>query len=152
MTTRWITTSDSSDDYLYAIYTEDPKHPEVFVKVKGSKSKVTVDTSSTVDVIDQDTCTFKKLQGIKLKSTNVKAYPYNSDKPVAMAGKFDTLVETKRRCTTTTFYVTQDSGGYFLSSKMAQELGLISLHLNQIRETIKEQEIKVADPRLHFRF
>ena len=65
-----------------------------------------------------------------------------------MAGKFDALVETKRRYTATTFYVTQDSGGCLLSSKTAQELGLISLHLNQIRKTTKEQEIKVADPEL----
>ena len=139
-------TSDSSGDYLYVIHTADPKHPEVFVKVKGSKFKVTVDTDSTIDVIDQDT--FKKLQGIKLKLTNVKAYPYNFDKPVEMAGKFDALVETKRRYTATTFYVTRNSGGCLLSSKTAQELGLISLHLNQIRETTKEQEIKVADPEL----
>ena len=73
------TKSNSSDDYLYAIHTADPKHPEVFVKVKGSKFKVTVDTGSTTDVIDQDT--FKKLQGIKLKSTNVKAYPHNWWRP-----------------------------------------------------------------------
>ena len=33
------TTSDSSDDYLYAIHTEDPKHPEVFIKVKAVNSK-----------------------------------------------------------------------------------------------------------------
>ena len=53
-------TSDSSDYYLYAIHTADPKHPEVFVKVKDSKFKVTVDTGcSTIDVIDQNT--FKKL-------------------------------------------------------------------------------------------
>ena len=56
------TTSDSSDDYLNAIHTGDPKHPEVFVKVKGSKVKLTVDTGSTINVIHQDT--FKKLQGI----------------------------------------------------------------------------------------
>ena len=29
-------TSDSSDDYLYAIHMADAKHPEVFLKVKGS--------------------------------------------------------------------------------------------------------------------
>ena len=124
----------------------DPKHLEVFVKVKGSKFKAIVDTGFTIDVIDEDT--FKKLQGIKLKSTNVKAYPYNSDKPVEMAWKFDALVETKRRYTATTFYVTQDSGGCLLSYKMAQELELISLHLNQVRKTTMEQEIKVADPEL----
>ena len=83
-----------------------------------------------------------------MKSTNVKAYPYNSDKPVEMTGKFDAPAETKRRYTATTFCVTQDSGGCLLSSKTAQELGLISLHLNQIRKTTKEQEIKVADPEL----
>ena len=126
------TASDGSDDYLYAIHTADPKHPEVFVEVKGSKFKVTVDT---IDVVDQDT--FKKLQGIKLKSANVKAYPYNSDKPAEMAGKFDALVETKRKYTATTFYVTQDSGGCLLSFKTAQELGLISSHLNRIRKTTK---------------
>ena len=48
-------TSDSSGDYLYAIHTADPKHPEVSVKVKGSKFKVTVDTGSIIDIIDQDT-------------------------------------------------------------------------------------------------
>ena len=127
---------------LYEIHTAYPKHREVFVKAKGSKFKVTVDTGSTIDVIDQDT--FMKLQGIKLKSTNVKANPYNSDKPVEVAGKFDALVETKRRYTATTFYVTQNSGGCLA----AQELGLVSLHLNQIRKTTKDQEIKVADPKL----
>ena len=110
-------TSDSSDDYICMQFTRKTqlKHPEVFVKVKGSKFIVIVNTGSTIDVIVQDT--FKKLQGIKLNSRNVKAYPYNSDKPVEMAGKFDALVETKRIHTATTFYVTGTVVAAFLALK-----------------------------------
>jgi len=91
--------------------------------------------------MDQET--FLKLKGISLHKTNVKAYTYNATKPVRFLGKFDALVETRRRCTTCTFYVVSNhNSGCLLSSHTAQDLGLVSLHLNQIQ---KKLTVKTSD-------
>ena len=49
-----------------------------------------------------------------------------------MKGKFQTLVESCKRITVATIYVTEQDGGCLLGNNTAQELGLISLHLNKI--------------------
>ena len=49
-----------------------------------------------------------------------------------MKGKFQTLVESRKRITVATIYVTEQDGGCLLGNNTAQELGLISLHLNKI--------------------
>ncbi|XP_065068432.1 uncharacterized protein K02A2.6-like [Rhopilema esculentum] len=49
-----------------------------------------------------------------------------------MKGKFESLVETKKRYAIAKFYVTEDNGGCLLNASTAQDLGLISLHLNQV--------------------
>ena len=92
--------------------------------------KFTVDTGSTINIIDENT--FKQLQNINLQKTHVRAYPFNSSEPVQMTGKFDTLIESRKRLTVATIYVTAQDDGCLLSNTTAQELGLISLHLNQI--------------------
>ena len=49
-----------------------------------------------------------------------------------MKGKFQTLVESRKRITIATIYVTEQDGGCLLGNNMAQELGLISLNLKKI--------------------
>ena len=49
-----------------------------------------------------------------------------------MKGKFQTLVESRKRITVAKIYVTEQDGGCLLGHNTAQELGLISLHLNKI--------------------
>ena len=102
------------------------------MSINGQRIKTTIDTGSSINVIDKNT--FAKLRNIKLKPTSVKAYPFNSDKPVKMEGKFRALAESKHKFTVATIYVTTEDGGCLLSSEMAQELGLVSLHLNQINK------------------
>ena len=87
----------------------------------------TVDTGSTINIIDENT--LKTLGDINLKKTNIKAYPFNSTESVKMKGKFQTLVESRKRITVAT---TEQDGGCLLGNNTAQELGLISLHLNKI--------------------
>ena len=83
--------------------------------------------------MDQET--FSKLKGISLHNTNVKASIYNGTKPVRFLGEFDALVETRRRYTSCLFYVvTNHNSGFLLPSQTAQDLGLFSLHLNQIQK------------------
>ena len=75
--------------------------------------KFTVDTGSTINIIDENT--FKQLQNINLQKTHVRAYPFNSSEPVQMTGKFDTLIESRKRLTVATIYVTAQDGGRLLS-------------------------------------
>ena len=122
--------SDSeSTEYCYSVNNKQ-KHPRTSVSINGQRVKITIGTGSSINVIDKNT--FAKLRNIELKQTSVKAYPFNSDKPVKMEGKFRALAESKHKFTVATIYVTSEDGGCLLSSETAQELGLVSLHLNQI--------------------
>jgi hypothetical protein len=48
-------------------------------------------------------------------------------------------VESRRKITVTTIYVTKENGGCLLSGSTAEELGLISLHLNAVQITKSSQ-------------
>ena len=123
--------SDSSDsDYRYAVNSTKQKQPEAYVTIKGNKCHVLVDTGTTINIIDN--ATFKRMNGVDLKKTKVKAYACNSKTPVQMQGKFEALIETKKRFAVATFYVTEDNGGCLLSSSTAQDLGLIIFHINKV--------------------
>ena len=108
------------------------KHPRTSVSINGLSVKMTIDTGSSINVIDKNT--FAKLRNIELNQTSVKAYPFNSDKPVKMEGKFSALAESKHKFTVATICVTSEDSGCILSTETAQELGLVSLHLNQINK------------------
>ena len=61
-------------------------------------------------------------------------------------------MQTKKRCTVATFFVVEDDdSGNLMSAQTAQELGLISLHLNKLstqkapRETPTFQKTKDKD-------
>ncbi len=63
-----------------------------------------------------------------------------------MKGKFTTTVESRRKITVATVYVTEDNGGCLLSGNTAEELGLISLHLNVVHIPQQPQgDAKVAE-------
>ena len=125
------TSSESSDsEYCYAVNTKQSKSPITKLTINNQKVTFTVDTGSTINIIDENT--FNTLGHINLKKTNIKAYPVNSTESVKMKGKFQTLVESRKRITVATIYVTEQDGGCLLGNHTAQELGLISLHLNKI--------------------
>ena len=125
------TSSESSDsEYCYAVNTKQSKSPITKLTINNQKVTFTVDTGSTINIIDENT--FNTLGHINLKKTNIKAYPFNSTESVKMKGKFQTLVESRKRITVATIYVTEQDGGCLLGNHTAQELGLISLHLNKI--------------------
>ena len=126
--------TDNSDnnDYLYTVSND--KAPKVNVKLGKHSFKATVDTGASINVIDQST--FSKMKDIKLQQTTVKAFAYNSTKLVKFLGKFEETIETRKRVTVATFYVTQTSNsGNLISATTAQELGLVSLHINKLSNT-----------------
>ena len=122
-------TESSDDEYVYTI--KDQKTPKVTVKVYQHSFKATVDTGATINVIDKNT--YENMGGPQLKKTSIKAFAYNATKPVQFLGKFESLIETKKRIAVATFYVAKTTNnGNFISATTAQELGLISLHLNKV--------------------
>ena len=74
----------------------------------------------------------------------MKAYAYSkTSAPVEFIGKFEAVIETKKRMSVATFFVVKAKHcGNLLSLNTAQELGLVSLHLNKLTS---------KDPALFFR-
>ncbi|CAB3984924.1 Hypothetical predicted protein [Paramuricea clavata] len=73
------------------------------------------------------------MDGVKLKQTNTKAFPYNTTQPVKFLGKFEAVVETRKRLSVAMFYVVKgQNSGNLLPPATAQDLGLITLHLNHV--------------------
>ena len=91
-----------------------------------------VDTGATINVIDQET--FAKIGNVKLQSPQTKAFAYDCTKPVQLSGKFNAAIETKKRIAVATLYVVKGSNnsGNLISLSTAKDLGLISLHINQV--------------------
>ena len=125
--------SDSSDEnYVYAMTSN--RAPKANVKVCEHSFKATVDTGATINVIHHNT--YNKMNRPELKPTNIKAFAYTATKPVQFVGKFEAVIETRKRVTVATFYVTKTTdSGNLISSETAQELGLISLHLHKVSST-----------------
>jgi hypothetical protein len=71
-------TDNSDEDYLYTVNQGHACANTIKVKVKvgGASFMMTLDTGATINVIDEQT--FSKMDGLKLKQTNTKAFPYNT--------------------------------------------------------------------------
>jgi len=122
--------NSSDDDYLYTM-THQKNNNKVNVTVGGAKFKITIDTGATINVIDGDT--FNKMKDITLNRTHTKAFAYSAKSPVEFLGKFETVIETRKRISVATFYVTKGKNcGNLLSLSTAQDLGLVSLHIDKL--------------------
>ena len=83
----------------------------------------------------------------ELKSTKIKAFSYDSTKPVEFLGKLEAVIETRKRMTLATFYVVRaQNSGNLLCADTAQELNLISLHVNKLSQV--SANVKTTDPKL----
>ena len=131
---RPLTHSASESDseaYLYPVQNKQAARPHAKITVSGHSFDIMVDTGASINVIDRNT--FSNLSDVALAHTNTKAFAYNSSQPVHFIGKFQALVQTKKRYTVATFFVvSNDNSGNLMSAQTAQELGLISLHLNTV--------------------
>ena len=101
------------------------RRPYTKVKVLGHSFNAMVDTGAFIKVIDKET--FAKLPEIELENTKTRAFAYDTSKPVKYIGKFDAVIETRKRYAVATFYVVNNkASGNFISADTAQELGLVT--------------------------
>ena len=138
--------SDSDFDYCYTVETKGyTSKPHMDISVNGQMINFLIDTGSSINVIS-NRIYMQKLTSVVLQKTNIKAMPFNSKTPVHLKGKFLATLETKRKINVATIYVTADDGGCLLSSKTAQELGLVSLNLNTIQvSTMQNSQLPDLD-------
>ena len=126
--------SISDEEYLYPVKTTAKRRPYTRVKLLGHTFNVMVGTGASINVIDNET--FAKLPEIQLEQTKTHAFAYDNDKPVRFIGKFDAILETRKLYTVATFcVVNNNTSGNVISADTAQELGLVTLHLNKISMT-----------------
>lgn len=116
--------NDNSSDSNSFAYTKQ-KRPKTSISPNGQRMQMTIDTGSSINVIDKNT--LQKLGNIQLQSTSVNAYPLNSKTPVKMEGKFQVLAESKQAYTC---YNLCEVVVVYLALKI--ELGYVSLRLNHV--------------------
>ena len=139
-----------SDEYLYPVHSKQTARPQARITVLGHSFHIMADTGASINVLDRKT--FSKMVDATLARTTTKAFPYDSSQPIQFIGKFQALVQTKKRYTVATFFVVDnDHSGNLMSAQTAHELGLISLHLNKLstqkspRETLVFRQTKDKD-------
>ena len=122
---------DSHESYLYTVNNPNKNNANVKVTIAAVSLTTMVDTGASINVIDKQT--FSKFREVTLQPTKTRAFAYNQSEPVNFLGKFDAVVETRKRMTVATVYVVQGrNSGNLLSLSTAQDLGLITLHLNPV--------------------
>ena len=139
--------SSEEDIFLLDFSNTDKVKPKTNVTIKGKKIKMTVVTGASINVIDEET--FSKFHGIILQKTRVNAYTYGSKTPVKFLGKFTAVMETRRSVAVADIYVIKEmQSGCLLSCNTAQELRLITFHLDAVSDKKSMKEIGSSDDQL----
>ena len=86
--------SSEDDVYLFAVRSNHKEEKPISqVEVNNTPLALMADSGATINVID-----YRKLADLpSLKSTNIKIYVYQSDKPLHVLGKFYATVESKSK-------------------------------------------------------
>ena len=136
--------SDSSDNTENVFTVHKPKNekqpPLTHLKIDGVQVEFLMDTGASVNILTQqdydNICTISN-RPIPLKKTKTKIYAFGSSQPVQLLGKFDTMIETKRRVAAATFYVTKGTPRTtsILGWETSSHLRLITIHVNTVTKT-----------------
>ena len=115
--------------------------PVVKLKINGVQVPFLVDTGATVNILtkrDLDNILSIRNGNIHLKKTKTSVYAFGSREPIQLQGKFDTVIESKRRVTAATLYAMKETPDQpstsILSYQTALELNLIKMRINKLSE------------------
>ena len=115
--------------------------PVVKLKINGVQVPFLVDTGATVNILtkrDLDNILSSRNESMHLKKTKTSVYAFGSRKPIQLQGKFDTVIESKRRVTVATLYAMKETPDQpstsILSYQTALELNLITMRINKLSE------------------
>ena len=120
----------------------------VKLTVNGVKTQMAVDSGASVNIMDEKR--FQKIQEMSvrklhLRKCKTKIYGYASKTPIALAGKFDTIIENKYIMLPVTFVVVQGTidSDILLGYETATQLGILKI----VRNVTELKEEKTTQPR-----
>lgn len=106
--------------------------PKVTVKFGTTEIRMLIDSGASVNIVDN--MTYKLLaQKLPIQTSDIKLYPYGSENPLPVVGKFEASVKSNHKTTTTTFDVVNKSSGSLLSYDTACSLDLIDFNVNAVK-------------------
>ena len=118
--------SDNSEEYTFNIGAQGYQagKPIFQVTIMNTPIRIMADSGATVNILSK-----KDFDGFKSKpqlaETSAKVYPYMSDKPLTLCGKFRATVTSGSCSSVETFYVAKGSSSSILSWTTSQTLNLI---------------------------
>ena len=128
--------SDSDDEYVYSIGKDKSHIPKATVQINDVDVSLIIDTGASVDVIDEHT--FNNLvrrSSAKLSLTAKCLFAYGSNDQLLSLGQFDgTITFQQKKLQRVPIHVLQGNHGSLLSYKTALALGILKLHVNQVKE------------------
>ena len=94
------------------------------VQIGNTPIRIMADSGATVNILsEQDfNCLVSKPQ---ISETKTKVYPYMSENPLSLCGKFEAKVSSKLGSSEEIFYVAKGSSNSILSWSTSQKLNLI---------------------------
>ena len=120
--------SDSSEEYTFNIgaQRQQAAKPIFQVTIMNTPIRIMADSGATVKILSK-----KDFDGFKSKpqlaETSAKVYPYMSDKPLTLCGKFRATVTSGSCSSVETFSVAKGSSSSILSWTTSQALILLKL-------------------------
>ena len=118
--------SDNSEEYTFNIGAQghEAGKPIFQVTIMNTPIRIMADSGATVNILSK-----RDFDGLKSKpqlvETSAKVYPYMSDKPLTLCGKFRATVTNGSSSSVETFYVAKGSSSSILSWTTSQALNLI---------------------------
>ena len=101
--------TSSSDESSFVISSKSKRKqtPMAKLKLEGTKVELLIDTGVTVNVINSEQFDNESKAAAKPIKTLARICAYGSKETVPMKGNFQAVVESKKRLTTATFYVSK---------------------------------------------
>ena len=126
--TATLSCNQSDDEHYTFGITSNNQHskPVFLLTIAGSKIKMKADSGASVSIINKKDYSNLKVKP-PLQSSNTKVYPYMSDKPLDLCGKFKANISSGQHACLGTFYVINGPSDSLLSWKTSQKLKLIQI-------------------------
>ena len=124
--------------------------PPVKVKINKLRVKMLIDTGASINIMDETTFAHvDEFKSISLQRENTKLYAYGSKQQLPIIGKFEIVIESKKRITVACIHVVKGNYGCLLSYQTAAELHMITLHANKVSQHVSSNEIAKKCPGIY---
>ena len=118
-----VSFSDENRNYVFGVASQDRVQPIIPVTIANTPLKLSIDTLSSINVIDE--ATYAKIQPRPtLSEPKTPAFAYGSTTPISFLGEFFSTIRVGRKIQRATFVVAKGNYGSLLGFPTARLLGV----------------------------